>query len=448
MFVEADATLMDISVPSRIPRKYNRKQKKVTKHYKDFFHYTHTTHTLPHTTKKIETGSPLNLRLSPRHTSIPSLPRSCVSKLPLQESKMSTCSVPANQPIYQALIDKAASYPADKPYQAKAYNKAAEIVAAYTSNIYTEYSRGAGWLESKPAGIGSSTENFIYEFIKASPKPVEPTITFVADFPAGAAKAMNDARTAAAAAAPKDITTWPKNDDAERAAFQQKLAASKVDETPKTTEPAKAAAWSWANYLESLKPVIYTAEKPRRSRRLANKPTPKYFTEEDEQDEIAEVIEAVCAKKGYEFSEDLITEFNTWLPTADKYTTQKYDWRTDKYTAKTKLEMAKDWAMYYSKSLLEQRKMSKFSKAIVKYCEKNNIEYSLLMDKKFSEWKADPTNKKLITYTYNSYSYGCACGSCDPTGTKMASATEYTYERGYTYCVKQWFSTLKKTIVF
>jgi hypothetical protein len=358
---------------------------------------------------------------------------------------MSTCSVPANQPIYQALIDKAASYPADKPYQAKAYKKAAEIVAARSSNIYSEFAKYCAFGQL-PAGIGNSIEDFIYEFIKANPepvaapKPVEPTITFVADFPAGATKAMNDARIAAAAAAPKDVTTWPKNDDAERAAFKQKVAAYYAD------EPAKAAAWSWANYLESMKPVVYTAEKPRRSRRLANKPTPKYFTEEDEQDEIAEVIEAVCAKKDYEFSEDLITEFNTWLPTADKYTLEKYDYKTDKYIPRSKAEAAKEWAMYYSKSIQEQQKLKKFSKAIVKYCEKNNIEYNPIMDKKFSEWKADPANKKLITYTYATS--GCTCGTCDPTGTKMANVTEYSYERGYAYCVKQWFSTLKKTVVF
>jgi hypothetical protein len=358
---------------------------------------------------------------------------------------MSTCSVPQNQSIYQALLDKAASYPAAKyPYQAKAYKKAAEYVASMKVGIYDNRGKFSGWWSSPAdSNIGCKIEEFINEFLKTNPKPTE-SITFAADNLTGAAKAMDDARKAAAAAAPKATTTWP-NDDAERAAFQQKLTASKVDEPPKVDEPFKAAAWSWANYLESLKPVVYTAENPRRSRRLANKPTPKYFTEEDEQDEIAEVIEAVCAKKGYEFSEDLITEFNTWLTTADKYATQKYDWRTGKYTTKTKLEMAKDF-QYYSKSLLEQQKLKKFSKAIVKYCEKNGFEYDPLMDEKFAQWRADPANKKLITYTYSSY--GCTCGSCDPTGTKMASATEYSYDRSPAYCVNKWFSTLKKTVVF
>lgn len=377
---------------------------------------------------------------------------------------MSNCSVPANQPIYQALIDKAASYPADKPYQAKAYKKAAEIVAAHTSNIYSEFAKYCAF-ETTPAGIGYSIEDFIYEFIKANPepvaapKPVEPTITFVADFPAGAAKAMDDARTAAAAAAPKDVTTWPKNDDAERAAFQQKLAASKAAETPKTLLDF------YNQILESQKPVIYTAENPRRSKRNIGKPTPKYFDEDDEiaedsddeyideEDEIVEAIKTVCAKKGYKFSKDLITDFNAWFPTADKYILEKYDYKTDKYIPRTKPEIAKQWAMYYSKSIQEQQKIKRFSKVIVKYCDKNSIVYDPIMDKKFSEWKADPANKNLITSSYTSYGYGgCTCSGCDPTGERKKAAaakTETTYyERTPAYCVKQWFSTLKKTIVF
>ena len=74
-----------------------------------------------------------------------------------------SCSVPVNQPIYQALIDKAASYPADKSYQAKAYKKAAESVAAWNYNLYNDY------IPSVP-GVGISIQKFIEEFIKANPE--------------------------------------------------------------------------------------------------------------------------------------------------------------------------------------------------------------------------------------------------------------------------------------
>jgi hypothetical protein len=101
--------------------------------------------------------------------------------------------------------------------------------------------------------------------------------------------------------------------------------------------------------------------------------------------------------------------------------------------------------MYYSKSLQEQKKQQQLSKAIIKYCQKHGFEYNPLMDEKFALWKADPANKKLVTYTFSSY--GCTCGSCDPTGTKKASATEYSYDRSPAYCVNKWFSTLKKTVL-
>lgn len=187
-------------------------------------------------------------------------------------------------------------------------------------------------------------------------------------------------------------------------------------------------------------PTVYTPENPRRSRRLADKPTVKYITEEDE---IYEAIEAVCAKKGYEFSEDLITEFNAWYPSLCTVT-EKYNRITGKLEPMSRYEIATQWAMYYSKSLLEQKRQMMFAKAILKYCEKNGFDYNPLMDKKFSEWMADPANKKIITYTY--FPIVCTCSRCLPFGTKKPDNTEYTLERSPTYCINKWFSTLKKTV--
>jgi hypothetical protein len=76
---------------------------------------------------------------------------------------MSICIISQNQPIYQALLDKAASYPADKFYQTKAYQKAAESVSKWNYNLYNDY------IPSIP-GVGISIENFIYDFTKANPE--------------------------------------------------------------------------------------------------------------------------------------------------------------------------------------------------------------------------------------------------------------------------------------
>ena len=76
------------------------------------------------------------------------------------------CVTPINQAIYKALLDKAASYPADKQYQANAYKKAAESVSGWNYSLYNEY------LPSIP-GTGPSIQKFIEEFIKNEVFPSE-----------------------------------------------------------------------------------------------------------------------------------------------------------------------------------------------------------------------------------------------------------------------------------
>lgn len=392
-----------------------------------------------------------------------------------------SCTISQNQSIYQALLDRATSYPADKVYQAKAYQKAAESVRTCNENLYycTNYSDFLN-------GVSYKIEEFIAGFIKTFPAnkataPPEPN-----QFLTGAAKAMEDARNAAAAAAPKDVTTWP-NDDAERTAFQQKLNASKnasdaasdavrkavleapigrpltaqqianiineewskVDELDLKRKQEREEKWKQITQRmqESQKPVVYTAENPRRSRRLINKPKVEYFTKEDEQDEIDEAIQTLCKKKGWDYSDDMPTEFEAWFPTADKWSTEKYDYKTSKYVPRTKIEMAKYWTQYISNYIKKQQKEMKLAKGLIKYCEKNNIEYEEQIDSKFAAWMADPANKKLITATYTSYGDSCSCSSCNPNAAPR-EAKDYSYERSPSYCVKAWFSTLKKQIIW
>ncbi len=81
-----------------------------------------------------------------------------------------TCVNPNNQFIYQALLDKAASYPADKTYQIKAYEKAAASIAAHKKSIYDEVICD-WWSPLYIQGIGHSIEDFINKFIKENPQP-------------------------------------------------------------------------------------------------------------------------------------------------------------------------------------------------------------------------------------------------------------------------------------
>jgi hypothetical protein len=185
-----------------------------------------------------------------------------------------------------------------------------------------------------------------------------------------------------------------------------------------------------------------TAKNPRRSRRNIGKPAPKYFNEEDE---IAEAIESFCVKKHLFYDDELVTEFKDWLPTANKYALERYDYRANKFIPYPKTEVVMYWAYNFSTSLKKQQMEQKFNKALIRYCEKNGFEYNPLMDEKFAAWVADPVNKGLITYTI--CSRYCACSYCNPTGIQR-EAKKYTYNRVPGYCVNKWFATLKKQIIW
>lgn len=199
-----------------------------------------------------------------------------------------------------------------------------------------------------------------------------------------------------------------------------------IDKT--VSYPADKPDW-YQRFLDSLKPPVYTAENPRRSRRIATKPQPKYF---DENELMADAIEELCNKKGWAYSDEMIVEFNTWLSTADKYSTQRYNWHIGKYEPMDKPAIAKRWVQYYSKTVQQQKKQQRLNRSLINYCKKNGFDYRPLMGQKFAEWIADPANKNIITYTYN-YNNGVKLD---------------TYDRAPIYCINKWFSTLKKTVIF
>jgi hypothetical protein len=96
---------------------------------------------------------------------------------------MSTCTVPANQPIYQALIDKATFYSTYKSLKdANKYTTAANSIRATKVDIYSivEYCNSI-WnfeedfedeYEDGFPHIGSSIISFIFDYAKENPKPV------------------------------------------------------------------------------------------------------------------------------------------------------------------------------------------------------------------------------------------------------------------------------------
>ena len=76
---------------------------------------------------------------------------------------MLLCLNSENQTLYQALVNKADSYPEDKIFHILAFNKAATDVAAYENNLYLELA------ETHRTSIpfyGPAVQQFIYDHIQ------------------------------------------------------------------------------------------------------------------------------------------------------------------------------------------------------------------------------------------------------------------------------------------
>jgi hypothetical protein len=274
-----------------------------------------------------------------------------------------TCVVPLNQPLYQALLDKAASYPADKPYQARAYKKVAEAVAMYPSLITLD----TGYdLPCPPFG---SVDKFVYEFIKNNPNTQQP---------------------------------------------QEPL------EMPPQTQPQPQP-------LEPVQEPLYTAENPRRSTRIANKPKKNYYSENDE---IAEAIQDVCYEYGCEYSDELVEEFKQWRKTASIYFTKKYDCETRTYIPKKINILVKSWSSAFSTSLRHQQNIIRLYKELVKRCAKKGITCDASLTRKFINWVEDPANKNIIAYTTS--------------GNDALNNLPYVFYYSPNRTISKWFTSLKK----
>jgi hypothetical protein len=183
--------------------------------------------------------------------------------------------------------------------------------------------------------------------------------------------------------------------------------------------------------------VIYTKENPRRSSRIANKPKVRYYNEHYQfeqleqqqqlqqqeqiiqpiqhicspdittnsqdtykhtyQDEVTQTIHNICIKNGWQYSDDLVTDFYEWLPAAStSYLLPKFDPRTGKDIRSGTIAIAKDWTLHKSDKLVNQKYRLSWKKIIDNYCKKNKIIYNPLMLDSFVEW-----------HKSNGYQYYC-----------------------------------------
>lgn len=78
------------------------------------------------------------------------------------------CENPANEPLCEAIMEKARSYSVDEVYSARAYRRAAEKVASLTVSVFTLTEK-----QRRVLGVGPKTNWFIYNWIvEANPESV------------------------------------------------------------------------------------------------------------------------------------------------------------------------------------------------------------------------------------------------------------------------------------
>ncbi len=460
-----------------------------------------------------------------------------------------SCVNPKNQMIYQALLNKAATYPPDQYYKATAYKYAAESVLTQHDDLRYNHN-----IVNIPY-IGRNITKFIEDFNnhpcsisfcsiceKARPVTTSDDV-FASDGYKYAAEAMETARITAAQNAPKH-TAW-SNDDAERTAFQARLAASNVHlgTTPSSVSQANqnivkaissnpidevtfhneitnimAGAKTREEALALLNPVLRpsiqqafiecvtknsvqaapsisdtimsfigilpsnppenlnTSEslvdkkinelkdepilgsiidgETRRSSRLIGKPKVQYHQdddlegdeddsdetyvdeededkdeeEEEEDDEVTRAIKRVCAKNQWPYSDDIVTDYNDWYPTARSWETQRYNYDTNTYTPMSTDIVFKNWAKEYSAKLKPYYRMTAMKNGLIAYCNKHGYKHSEALAKKFIEWASNTTN---TTRVYN-----------------YADNVKRVVDLPPTTVVTKWFKTLEKTIIF
>lgn len=172
----------------------------------------------------------------------------------------------------------------------------------------------------------------------------------------------------------------------------------------------------------------------RRSKRIAKLTPVKYF---DRDQDVYEILEDYCIDNGYTFSDDLFAEYKTFLDTASGWFRETHDYRLSSLSDAAIKKEIDHWVKWCCKSLASEVKLNTIQRYIVRYCLSQNIQYSQIMIQKYLEWYTNPTTLPLITYKITYYS---------PSDKKVIKKP-YTRNSTNQYCIRKWFSTLKKTVV-
>jgi hypothetical protein len=316
---------------------------------------------------------------------------------------MSSCVVPANQPIYEALIKKANSYPSTEPYKAKAYTKAATSIAAHTNNIYDELVND-WWYSDGLSGIGWGITMFINEFIKTNPRT---NLTLIDHYN----QLILDSKPV------QYITENPQS------------IRSATAGTAGLVRRSNRLKGKVVKYYESDDDDDVNDSEDDSDETYVDESDAESDTASEEEDEVTRAIKSICAKNAWPYSDDLVTDYKAWYPTKPYYQTHNYNYDTQAYDTPRKTEVVvKTWAREYSTKLKPFYRMTAMKLGLIKYCKRHGYEHNEKLAKKFAEWASDPANTTRV------YAY--------------VGGGRYVYEYPPATAVTKWFKTLKKMIVF
>jgi hypothetical protein len=259
-----------------------------------------------------------------------------------------TCYVPQNQPLYQALLEKAASYPPEKPYQAKAYTDAAHQISLMKVPVSTDGKIYTGSLPSSIPTLGS-----VYLFCRDTISRLYSTPNTHID-------------------TSQNIRRSSRNIDKPSINYTYKT-YSDDDDSDHDSDDSEYCTTS-------------------------NKP----ITEDEA---IEKAIHNNCQTNGYVFSPNYIREFNDWYSSKEAQEKLLHLARLNGYTF-TKLQSVKCWLNWGSITFKILRKNKRLLTTLKQYCNKRNIIHNNHVTTRFLAWyldNFDNSNSTMIYSTSNTY---------------------------------------------
>jgi hypothetical protein len=143
---------------------------------------------------------------------------------------------------------------------------------------------------------------------------------------------------------------------------------------------------------------------PRRSPRLASKPPVKYV---DEDSIIIEAIQELCDKENCTYYDKYATQFKQFMKQNGNDSALNSTFKVNRYawTCNSLKGLVNFWATYHlwlretnDNQLFREIIISRYTKAIYSYCQRESITYQPLMETKFREWIIE-TNPHIRSYS-------------------------------------------------